>query len=316
MRRVFFSALSALAVATAPAPAAALSASYLYNLATTGGPVRSSWPSVIYEPQHDEVFVVTDGFVRIFNRLGMQVHSFGDEDETGVVRSVAVLDDGDILVVATQHGRTVIHRCSYRGEPLSKFTPTGVPADFAGKFDPDTVVYRKGLVYLADRGGLKILVTDTEGAFKASYDLAKILGQKQKSEKKHGSSEDLSITGFCVDDDGNLLLTAPVLFYVFVVSPRGEVTGFGTRGSTAGKFNIIGGITTDAKGNIWVTDTLRAVVLVFTKQFEYLGEFGYRGYDRGALVAPLELAVGKDGKVFVAQSADRGVSVFRVSFDQ
>jgi DNA-binding beta-propeller fold protein YncE len=246
----------------------------------------------------------------------MQVHSFGDEDETGLVRSLAVLDDGDLLVVATQQGRTVVERCSYRGEPLSKFTPTGVPPEFASRFNPDVVVYKKGLVYLADRAGLKILVTDTEGAFKASYDLAKILGQKKKSEKKHGSTEDLSINGFSVDDDGNLLLTAPVLFYVYVISPRGDVTGFGTRGSTAGKFNIVGGVTTDPKGNIWVTDTLRAVVLVFDKHFEYLGEFGYRGYARNALVAPLELAVGKDGKVFVAQSADRGVSVFRVSLDQ
>ena len=51
---------------------------------------------------------------------------------------------------------------------------------------------------------------------------------------------------------------------------------FGTRGSGPGKFNIVAGIAADESGHLFVTDTLRAVVIAFDKELKFVGEFSRR----------------------------------------
>jgi hypothetical protein len=43
-------------------------------------------------------------------------------------------------------------------------------------------------------------------------------------------------------------------------------------------------------------------------------QFGHRGNERGSLVAPLQVEV-MDGKIFVNQAKNQGVSVFRIAYD-
>jgi outer membrane protein assembly factor BamB len=95
------------------------------------------------------------------------------------------------------------------------------------------------------------------------------------------------------------------------MTPDKKMRMFGTRGSSPGKFNIVSGITADDQGNIFVTDTLRCVVIAFDKDFNFKTEFGYRGLDPGNLIAPMELVVNND-RVYVSQSRSRGVSVYRI----
>jgi hypothetical protein len=119
--------------------------------------------------------------------------------------------------------------------------------------------------------------------------------------------------GFSVDRDGNMLFTVASVFSAYVMSPEGKVRAFGQKGSTPGKFNIVSGIAADEEGRLFLTDSLRAVVMVFDPSFQFLGEFGYRGPDPENLVSPFNLAVG-NGRVYVTQS--RGaVKAFAVRFD-
>jgi hypothetical protein len=55
--------------------------------------------------------------------------------------------------------------------------------------------------------------------------------------------------------------------------------------------------------------------MIFDKDFKFLREFGYRGYGPGNLIAPMELTVDDRGRIYVSQSARRGVSVFQVKID-
>ena len=69
----------------------------------------------------------------------------------------------------------------------------------------------------------------------------------------------------------------------------------------------------DFRGFVYVTDILKSAVLVFDPELRFVEEFGYRTSKRGSgLVAPVEV-VTSGGRVYVAQNARRGVSVFRVS---
>lgn len=122
---------------------------------------------------------------------------------------------------------------------------------------------------------------------------------------------DNNIHGFSVDEQGNALFTIPTQFRAYALSPDGHLRAFGRKGSRPGMFNIAGPIAADEEGYVYVADTLRAVVMIFSPALEFLVEFGGSGDGPGDLASPTDLAIGH-GKVFVSQGRERGVSVFLV----
>jgi hypothetical protein len=80
-------------------------------------------------------------------------------------------------------------------------------------------------------------------------------------------------------------------------------------------FGHVKGIARDDMGNYLVVERLRAVVMVFDKEFRFLKEFGYRGSKPENLIWPSDVAVGNSGKYFVTQVMNRGVSVFHLATD-
>lgn len=289
-------------------PVATLEVAYLYDLSTPNGPVALTWPSLTYDRAHDELFVVAEGFVRIFDATGMEVYRFGDDGALGTVQRVAVLDDGELVLLTTLEGKRAYLRCDFRGDLIEQFTLTALPKGF-GPFEPDQMVFRGGRLYFAERGTMRTIATDTAGAFREAFKLrgAVVNAVAEDAERKPAASMD----AFNVDAAGNLLATMSTMFAGARVTPSGAARLFGARGSTPGKFNIIGGIDADDAGNLYVTDRLRSVVSVWDRELRHLGEFGYRGAGVTNLLTPYEIAVG-NGKVFVAQAGKRGVKVFRV----
>jgi len=172
-----------------------------------------------------------------------------------------------------------------------------------------TILYRNGRLYFAERPRMRVVATDVDGTYRQSWDLAGIVASALRSDpdrKPQGYMD-----GFGVDSNGNLLFTMSVMFSAGVVSPSGDLRLFGTRGSTPGRFNNVGGIDADEEGNIYVVDRLRAVVSVWTPDLRHIGEWGYRGYGGTNLITPYEIAVG-NGHVFVAQAGNMGVKAFRI----
>jgi DNA-binding beta-propeller fold protein YncE len=306
----FFAALPALARAT-PIPQL-VTAKYIYNLSDPNGPVASSWASLSYDPGHKELYVVDkqDGTVGIFNDVGMEIYRFGQDSDLGMILSVAVADDGDLLVLASAtRGPPVLYRCNFRGEPKERIELRDVPPKFAADFWPDTLVFRAGRIHLAQKGEMKVLVADASGKCIAAHDFYRELKFDQTKTARGGAP---AMHTFNVDGQGTMLFTVAPMFKVYVVSPEGKVDSFGERGGAPGKFNITGGVARDEQGNFYVSDVLKCAVLVFSPEFEFIGQFGDRGWDRDEFIAPLEVAVA-DGKLYVSQSATRGVSVFQLT---
>lgn len=282
--------------------------SYLYTLSDFNGPIPCNWVSFAVDREKRETYVIdsSEKSVRLFNDAGMETYRFGDDGTFGTITSLAVAGNGDIFILSRTGSGYTVHRCNFRGEPQSKLALTNVPEEFAAEFLPDMLRIREGQLYLADRNSMKVAVIDFNGTLESSYDLAAIVGYDAKMRRDSG------IAGFDVDRHGELLFTVPVNFTAFVVSPDKKVRSFGTRGSSPGKFNIVSGIATDDRGNIYIADTLRCVVMIFDRNFTFVTEFGYRGFEPGNLINPAELAVNSD-KVFVSQTRGRGVSVYRTT---
>jgi DNA-binding beta-propeller fold protein YncE len=299
--------VAAMAVVAAPARAQAVKASYIYTLSSFTGAIPYNWSRVAVDRDRNEVYVLYENTVRIFNDSGMEVYHFGDDLELGLMIDVAVDDRGDILLLAYRDSQMVIVRCDYRGRPRSEIALKGLPADLS-EFAANRLVFHGGGLYLASTLGLQVVVADREGNFKRGYDLFQMF---ELEEKDRGNVE---LSGFSVDRDGNILMTVPVLFRAFVLSPDGKLNWFGKPSSAPGGFNIVGGIAKDSKGNFVVIDKLKGAVLVFNPSFAFVTMFSTRGYKPGQLAYPDDLIIDGRDRVYVTQMGKRGVSVFKLAY--
>ncbi len=290
-----------------PVVAEEIKASYLYTLSDFNGPLHYNWVSLAADQDKRETYVAdpSDKTVRVFNESGMEVYRFGDNGELGNITTVAVANTGDIYVLSRTNAAYGITRCNFRGDPQGKLELKNLPPEYTTDFLPDYITQRDGHLYLVDRNFMKVAVTDLAGVFETGYDLATILGFDEKKRRDSG------INGFSIDRQGNLLFTIPVYFSAYIMTPDKKLRTFGTRGSSPGKFNIVSGIAADDRGNIYVADTLRCVVIAFDKDLNFRTEFGYRGLDPDNLIAPMEIVVNND-RVYVSQSRSRGVNVYRI----
>jgi hypothetical protein len=307
MRTLAILSLGVLALAAAPAAAQPVRAGYIYTLSNFTGTIPYNWSRVSVDLERNEVYVLYQNVVRVFNESGMEVYRFGDDLDVGQIVDVAIDDRGDILLLTHRDSRSVIVRCDYRGQPESEVALAGVPPAFTD-MGPNRLEFRRGAIYLASSMGLKIVVADREGRFTKGYDLFRLL---ELTEKERGSVE---LGGFSVDRDGNMLLTVPVLFRAFVLSPDGQLTPFGKASSAPGGFNITGGISRDSRGNLLIVDKLKGSVLIFDRNLAFVTQFSRRGHKRGELLYPDDLVIDSRDRVYVTQMGRRGVSVFTLEY--
>ena len=295
---------------TAAMGAGNVNVSFLYNLSDFSGPVLLDWPNVYVDKQRDEIYVADTETrtIRVFNENGMEVHHFGDDGSLGTIIDMTVDSNGNIIALSKTVIKTEIILCNFRGEQISQIALKNLPPDFS-PFHPDRIIYREGRLYLAATGLLKIAVADRNGLFEHGYDVAAILGV---SDTKRGETD---ISGFTLDREGNMLFTIPVLFSAYRLLPDSRIEVFGKSGSAPGQFGIVAGIATDEKGYIYISDRLKSVVMVFDNAFEFQSEFGYRGYRPGNIIVPNDIDIDNAGRVYVTQAGERGVSVFKISYN-
>jgi DNA-binding beta-propeller fold protein YncE len=286
-------------------------------LSDFSGAIPSQWARLDVDQRHQEIYTFNRGErrIQIFNDRGMETFSFDLQGNTASVADMAVGDNGAIYLLSSRGDATSIMTLDYRGEPTGRITLSGLPPAME-TFHTDRLVSSNGAFYLVDSTSLRILVLDGEGRFKQLHRIGvqlQALARQQEPENK--KTLHLEIGGFAVDDQGVIYFTVPVLFAAFRLNNAGILESFGRSGSGPGKFGVVAGIAGDEHGNIYVSDRLRSVVMVFDHTFEFLGEFGYRGPGEENLIVPDDIAVDSAAaKVYVAQAANRGVSVFRLDF--
>lgn len=289
------------------------SASFLYPLASFAGPVPSQWAKLAIDPERNEVYALRprENDVRIFNEQGMELYAFEGLPSS---RDISAGDEGEILILTRRLGDSTIHLYNYRGEKISEIALKDVPEEFTSA-RPDRLVYRQDSLYLLDSNLLIAIVARGDGSFARGHDLKAALWKAwnaDEDEEKAKDLDEIEVTGFDVDDDGNLLFTVATLFSGFRVSPEGDLQVFGRPGSGKGKFGVAAGVAAAPTGHVLVADRLRCVVLIFDHDLVFQNEFGYRGASPSNLIAPDDVAIDARGNVYVSQAANRGVSVFRM----
>jgi DNA-binding beta-propeller fold protein YncE len=280
-------------------------ATYLYTLSNFSGTLRDDFVRVAVDQEGEEIYVVYQSLVRIFNPSGMEIFSFGDDLDLGRILDVAVDPNGDIVLLSYKDSRSLVTRCNFRGEPIGPIEITGLPASLT--FGANKMILKNGLFYFVSLNTASVIITDANGRFREHVGFLALIEEEDK--QKSGAE----MFGFSVDNEGNMFFTIPVLFKAYKCSPDKTLASFGRPGSAAGRFGVIAGITTDSRGNVIVVDKLKSAIMVFDKDFTFLIEFGYRGTKPGSLFVPDAVVIDKRDRIYVSQGARRGVSVFALA---
>jgi len=287
--------------------AEAIETSFLYTLSNFNGTVPYQWATIFADKKRDEIYVLYQNSVSVYNPSGMEIYRFGDDIDLGHIVDAAVDHTGDILMLVYRDSGYKIYRCNFRGDPVGVIEIKNLPPEFS-EFSPTRITCQDGNLYLANLIDKKIIVTTSDGKFETGYDIASILDLSPKEKK------DSEMMGFSVNADGDILFTIPVFFKAYKLSSDRKIEFFGRPGGAPGNFGIISGIVSDSRGNYLIADKLKSAVIVFDKNQNFLEEFGFRGLGPGNLIAPNDLVIDSQNRVYVTQGRRRGVSVFKITY--
>ncbi len=278
--------------------------SYLYRLSDFSGDLPLNMVKLFADRERHELYVIDYPSVKIFNNAGMEIYEFNDDSSlASVIIDITVDKKGNLLLLSTAYGseKYYLLQCNYRGDLMTTLELKNIPKDFY----PSTLEYQDGHLYVADKASLRVLVMDEHGELEKNIDLFPLLGIKK-------NRRDVDLSGFSVDKEGDILFTIPALFHGYRLSPDGKLVSFGQPGGGPGKFNVAAGIIADDEGHYFVTDKLKCAVLIFDKDFNFITQVGYRGFNSpGGLIVPTEMAY-MDKRLYVSSGAHQGVSVFNI----
>jgi hypothetical protein len=314
--------LCLLAILLTAVQASAFQVSAVGRLANFDGIIPTLWSKIAIDKERTEVITLNPRHrdIRIFNENGMELFRFGENLPIAGASDIELGEDGDMYLVYPRAPEDKLLRLDYKGEPISFISLHNMPEEYL-PFQPERMEYLDGKLYMADLGAMNFIVTDGEGNFEHGYHVKKKIlamaeeftGPEAEVVKDEERFKFVDLTDFSVDNDGNMYFTISAMFSAFKLTKDGNLQVWGVAGSAPGKFGVVAGITTDKLGNIYITDRLRSVVLIFDRNFNFITEFGYRGLGPGNLIVPDDVAVNDEsGLIYVAQAASRGVSVFRI----
>jgi DNA-binding beta-propeller fold protein YncE len=205
------------------------------------------------------------------------------------------VDDKGNLYVADSYN----HRLQ-RITPDGKVTVIGGKGTVAGCFlnPQDIVVDHQSCIYVLEQGNNRIQKIDSEGC------LQLLIGRHGDRPGQFNSPMGLSIDRsgciFIADTGNNRLQKLSALgFPVFVTNPRTSPRLFSPQGVD---------LTHD--GHCYVADTFAHCIVEFDANGHEIRRFGRQGSAHGEFDEPQDLAVDKDGRLFVIEMANNRLQVF------
>lgn len=159
-----------------------------------------------------------------------------------------------------------------------------------------------GRVYVADSDNSRVQIFDRDGQFLAAW--APVVDGGRR----------ISPDDVAVDAAGIVSVSDGTTRQVLRLDENGTVTGrFG--GADPASDERIGdpdGVANDAQGDLFVVDGVEAQILVFAADGSLLGKIGSAGLEPGQFITPVNVALGPDGRLYVADGGNRRVQVFQL----
>lgn len=335
-RRYYFAAagIALIGMAALPRPARAdgdIPMKYLFVSYGYSSAQHFSKPSgLFYEAKRGELYVADsgNGQIVILDKKGMSVakipHSVIDAAKgnrfRGEPRGVVVQKTGDILVV--DNLCNYVDVLDYQGHSVRQIWPADLIGQPRTKVQPRCLAQDSaGNVYVGLSGvEREILVLTPDLKLKTRMGVESMAAWIPDS-RGESNGESKGVSGLWVDSAGTIFATYAKGICVRAYGPDGaELMDFGSHDAGPQNFSLPAGLVSDAKGRLWVLDTLRHVVSVFsvakadkglTSKFLALG-LGGMGQSAGDLAFPTAISGDGSGKLYVAESAGARVQAFEI----
>lgn len=128
-------------------------------------------------------------------------------------------------------------------------------------------------------------------------------------------------TGLSFDNDGNLLVADTHYYRMLVYTPEGELLNDrilgGTLGNAPGEFGLVTDAVQDSQGNYYVAEYGEYDrIQKFTRDGEFLFQWGGHGSDEGDFVRPQNLAIDENDCIWVADACNHRIQVFDARGDE
>jgi hypothetical protein len=269
----------------------ALISSFLYQ----GAFIRPS--SVFCDPRTGEVFVVDGGqeTIGIFDHRGLPLFAFSDREHLRQPKMIRVDRSGRMFVLDADTTRLKVF--NYRGEYL-----TDVDVAAAAKRTVIVTAFSvddQDNVYVGDSERGEVLVLNHR------WQVAERFGNGGT-----GPGEFTSIASIFVAPE-RVYVADAVGYGVQVFTRHGRlIFAFGIHDIGRKNVSLPAGIAADAAGRILLTDTLRQEIKVADAEGDLIGVWGGIGKKPGQVAYPVDLTVGRDGMVCVAEKGNRRVQIF------
>jgi len=173
-----------------------------------------------------------------------------------------------------------------------------------GLFDQPTGVTLdgEGNIYAADSRSRKIYVIDPQENIKAAVDLSKEL---------------VSIASIAVDKNRKRLIVPDVKGQAVIIYDlaAGSVIrtlgkpAAGKEGDESVRFNYPTSAAVDAKGNIWICDSMNARIVQLSPEGKFISAFGQRGDGLGDFNIIKAVAVDSEGHVYVTDGKANRINI-------
>ncbi|MEW5788531.1 MAG: 6-bladed beta-propeller [Pseudomonadota bacterium] len=263
------------------------------------------------------------------------------EDETRMVRPMAVVEAGGTLFVADP-GIKGVHRfdrskADYQliGGPGESAlpSPVGLARGARGEiYVADSRLARvlviepgarearaldlegellqpTGLAY--DLSGQRLFVVDTRAHRINVYDVqgrrTAVIGERGSGPGQFNYPTMISLAG-----PDRIYVTDSLNYRVQILDGNGRFAGqFGRLGDGTGDAARQKGIATDRDGHVYIVDSLFHTVQVFDPGGRYLLSLGSQGQDRGEFWLPTGITIGGDDLIYVADAYNRRVQILR-----
>ncbi len=128
-------------------------------------------------------------------------------------------------------------------------------------------------------------------------------------------------TGLSMDREGNLLVADTHYYRMLVYRPDGELlhqrTLGGTWGQAPGEFGLVTDAVEDSLGNYYVAEYGEYDrIQKFTREGEFLFQWGGHGEQPGQFLRPQNLAVDGQDRIWVADACNHRIQVFDATGDE
>lgn len=276
---------------------------YLDSITEDENNDRLLFPSLVFiEPIRDEIYVISQNRIILYTSDFFPVFTLTKKDGIENPYGLTVDDRGNLYIAqgATQHYPK--HRISVFNARL-KWERDIYLEDFEGSdlFIPNNLaIDSNGNIYVTGSYFPGVIVINNQGK------ILDIMIVEEDSEK-------IKLDYATIDKTGNIYLVSEEKGHIYVYDKhRKFLYRFGDKGGCAGKLSRPQAVSIDEQtGMKYVVDYMRHTVLAYDANGKYLFEFGGLGWGEGWFQYPTNIAVDNKGRIFVADTYNDRIQVFK-----